>query len=324
VSDALGRWATERAPAILARAEAEAVAALRDALVSAALGGERGAATPAAARSAPAPAAAPAESAAPPSTEAGELLWAYCVLSADHPSPEDVDRVEAAGLAALVRSVPRSEYGEEPLRRNLNDLAWLEQVARSHEAVLEQALATSTIVPLRLCTLYENEQSVRAMLERERDSLRGALELLAGREEWGVKVLVETERLSEAARAESGEPSLEGVGDGGAYMLRRRHERETRDLADALARQVADEIHARLADLAIDCVTRPPQNRELSGHEGEMILNAAYLVDSQRVGDLRATAAQLESEHADVGARVELTGPWPPYNFVPAGTAAIG
>jgi len=87
---------------------------------------------------------------------------------------------------------------------------------------------------------------------------------------------------------------------------------------------VAEEIHARLADLALDSVTRPPQNRDLSGHEGEMILNAAYLVDGRRVDDLRATAGQLESEHANVGARVELTGPWPPYNFVPAGTAAIG
>lgn len=310
--DPLGRWAAERAPALVARAEEEAVSALRDALVSAALGGER-------ARPAP-PTPAP-ETHMP---EPGELLWAYCVLSADDPSPDGVDRIEAAELAALVRSVPRSEYGEEPLRRNLNDLAWLEQVARSHEAVLEQALAAGTIVPLRLCTLYENEESVRAMLERERESLRGALDLLGGREEWGVKVLVAPARLSEAARSESGEPSLEGVGDGGAYMLRRRHERETRELADALARQVAEEIHARLADLALDSVTRPPQNRDLSGHEGEMILNAAYLVDGRRVDDLRATAGQLESEHANVGARVELTGPWPPYNFVPAGTAAIG
>lgn len=318
MSDPLGRWAAERAPALVARAEAEAVAALRDALLAAALRGERPR-SESESESASEPEPAP-----PPATESGELLWAYCVLSADDAGPDDVDRVEAAGLAALVRSVPRSEYGEEPLRRNLNDLAWLERVARSHEAVLEQTLATSTIVPLRLCTLYENEQSVRAMLEREHDSLRGALDLLAGRQEWGVKVLVDPSRLSETARAESGEPSLEGVGDGGAYMLRRRQERETRELADALARQVAEDIHARLNDLALDSVTRPPQNRELSGHEGEMILNAAYLVDSQRVDDLRATAAQLESEHTGVGVRLELTGPWPPYNFVPAGTAAIG
>jgi hypothetical protein len=49
-----------------------------------------------------------------------------------------------------------------------------------------------------------------------------------------------------------------------------------------------------------------------------MLLNAAYLVDADRVGELRALVAELEDRHAAVGARIELTGPWPPYNFVPA------
>ena len=67
----------------------------------------------------------------------------------------------------------------------------------------------------------------------------------------------------------------------------------------------------------------PPQNRELSGHEGEMLLNAAYLVEAQRVADLRERAAELAERHAAVGARIELTGPWPPYNFVPDGEPGV-
>jgi Gas vesicle synthesis protein GvpL/GvpF len=312
VSDELARWAAERAPALRARAEAEAVAALRNALVEAALGERPREERRAVKEPPPAPA------------EPGELLWAYCVLSADAPSPDDVERLEAGGLAVLVKRVPRAEFGEEPLRRNLNDLAWLERVARSHEAVLEQTLARATIVPLRICTLYENEESVRQMLARERDSLRGALELLDGRQEWGAKVLLDSDRLAAEARARTGEPDTEGVGGGGAYMLRRRHEREAREMAETLSRAVAQEAHTRFEVLALDAVTRPSQNRELSGHEGEMVLNAAYLVDAARVDELRELAHELEADHAALGARVELTGPWPPYNFVPAGTAAVG
>jgi hypothetical protein len=166
-----------------------------------------------------------------------------------------VERVEAGGLAALVASVPRAEFGEEPLRRNLNDLQWLERVARSHEAVLERAMATNTIVPLRLCTLYETEGNVRQMLEREGKALRGALARLTGRQEWGVKVLVDPQKLAEEARARTGEDGtldeeLEGLGGGGAYMLRRRQERETREVASALARELAERIHARLEERA--------------------------------------------------------------------------
>jgi hypothetical protein len=319
--DELARWASRRAPELLSRAEAEAVAMLRDALVEAALSR----------RSKPKP--------EPPAPKApavtGDALWTYCVTRAGEPLPGDlrgVDRsapvrVESGDLVALVSSVPLAEFGEEPLRRNLNDLAWLERVARAHEDVLESALATTTIVPLRLCTIYENEDRVRGMLEEERETLIEALEQLEGRQEWGVKLLVDREKLVEAARSRSQEAGdledgLESRAGGGAYMLRRRLERRVREVADALAEEVARDVHARLQDWASDAVTRPPQNRDLSGHEGEMLLNAAYLVQIDRVDGMRDLVAELEDLHRPLGARLELTGPWPPYNFVPRGADA--
>ena len=330
--DGLSRWAADRAPAILAQAEKEAVAVLRDALLAGAMGQRDRGVLPQSADHLRAPAVqAPVPSAGEPAL--GELLWTYCVLRASDPHPRDllgvdgagpVEREEADGVAALVSRVPRAEFGADALRRNLNDLGWLERVARRHEAVIERALATSTIVPLRMCTLYESGDSVRRMLERERTALQRALELLDGRREWAVKVLVDRERVLEAARARSGDASslereFETLGEGGAYMLRRRVDRETRELAEALTTEVADGVHSRLQDWAIDALRLPRQNRELSGHEGEMLLNAAYLVDADRSDELRRLISELEAHHGDLGARIELTGPWPPYNFVPGG-----
>src|SRR5438046_267374 len=151
MADPLARWAAERAPELAARAEAEAVAMLRDALVRAALGERERPQKPAA------PARAPAES-----HEPGELLWAYCVLLA-------------------------------------------------------------------------------------------ALDALAGRQEWGVKVLVDPDKLMAQARDSSEQPDEppESTG-GGAYMLRRRAERRAREVADSLAAELAGQVHARLEDWAID------------------------------------------------------------------------
>jgi hypothetical protein len=263
----------------------------------------------------------------------GDLLWAYCVLRAGEPSPPDiagvsspVGRIEAEGLAVLVSRVPAAEFSAQPLREHLNDLAWLERVARAHEAVLERAFAETTIVPLRMCTLYESTDNVRAMVEREHASLVDALEALDGRQEWGVKLIVDPDRLAEAARASSSdaadfEEQLAGHSAGGAYMLRRRQERHLREVTAALAGHVAEQVHSRLADWATDAVTRPPQNRELSGHEGEMLLNGAYLVEAERVDGLRELISELEEQHRPLGARIELTGPWPPFNFVPTSPA---
>jgi hypothetical protein len=336
VADDLARWAAARAPGLLKGAEEQAMAVLRDALVTAAVG-ERRAAAPSATPSRPARAREP--SAVAPASRPGEIMWAYCVLGADEPVPAglvgvdaagSVERVDAGGLAAVISRVPAEEFGAEPLRANLNDLAWLERVARAHEAVLERALAVATIVPLRMCTLYETEDGVRQMLESEHEAFAAALEHLAGRQEWGVKVLVDPEKLADEARVRSGDVMEYEEGpatstDGGAYMLRRRQERHVREVADALAAGVSEDIHSRLRDWAIDAVTQPPQNRDLSGHEGEMLLNGAYLVDADRVDDLHRLASELQDRHRELGVRLDLTGPWPPYNFASgqgAGTIA--
>src|SRR4030088_730004 len=204
--DELAQWAAEHAPALIERAEAEAVAVLRDALVAAALAEteRRGRIIARMPADAGRPVAAEEES------ERGELLWAYCVLRADDRHPKGLSGVharsevrseESAGLVALVSSVPRAQFASDPLRRNLNDLGWLERVARAHEAVLEATLQTSTIVPLRMCTIYESDESVRQMLDREHDAFAEALGALEGRWEWAVKVLADADRLMEAVRA---------------------------------------------------------------------------------------------------------------------------
>ena len=189
-----------------------------------------------------------------------------------------VERVQEGELAALVSRVPLAEFGEEPLRRNLNDLAWLERVARAHEDVLEHALAATTIAPLRLCTMYESEERVRAMLDGGARLAPRDPRVARGPPGVGVKLLLDPDLVAEEARARSPEAevleaSSRERSEGGAYMLRRRLERHVSEVADSLAAEVASHVHARVQDWAVDAVSRPPQNREVSGHEGDMVLN---------------------------------------------------
>jgi gas vesicle protein GvpL/GvpF len=332
----LEEWARARAPELLKRAEEEAVAELRRALVEAATGGGRRAERSASGPERPAPGSERAPSgperspSGPERPLTGHALWAYCIAHAGHEPPEGLAGVDPAGpverivrgdLAALVSRVPLAEFGEEPLRENLNELDWLERVARAHEDVLEDALTRTPIVPLRLCTIYSDAESVTAMLDRESEHLRETLERLEGRQEWGVKLLVDREALATAAKERSDdvaglEQELAGRSGGGAYMVSRKLDRRLAEVTTELAAELADEVHARLGDWASDSVLNSPQNRDLSGHEGEMLLNAAYLVDARRTDELRDLLAELEDRHRDLGARLELTGPWPPYNFV--------
>src|SRR3954451_21818916 len=135
-----------------------------------------------------------------PADDGAEALWLYGVVAAGRELPEGLHGVaDGRGprlvpdgeLAAVVSAVPLSDFGEQALHENLNDLGWLERMVRAHEAVLEALLAGGAVVPLRVCTIYRGEDQVRALLGARAEELGEALSTLTCRAEWGVKIVAD-------------------------------------------------------------------------------------------------------------------------------------
>ena len=212
-----------------------------------------------------------------------------------------VELVSSGGLAAIVGRVPLEEFGEEPLRRNLERRDWLEATARAHDGVLAEALGRAPLVPLRFGTVYRSEEGVREMLAERATELGEAIERLRGRVELGVKAfLLEPD--------EAGAPPSSGR----EYLLRKKEARATARSAQTEAFESVRALHEHLASLADDSRVNPPQQRELSGRDETMLLNGAYLVG---VAQQPAFSAAVD-EHRDERLELVVTGPWPPYNFV--------
>ena len=217
-----------------------------------------------------------------------------------------VELVPEGDVAALVSVVPADEFGEASLLERLNDRSWLERTAREHEDTLERALARTTVVPFRLCTVYESREHVVEFLSAHGPALAGLLQRLEGRIELGVKAY-----FAGAAAPEPDEPQ-----SGREYLLRRQREREAAEAAARFKAESAQASHEVLAAAAEEARANPPQPPELSGRADEMLLNGAYLVRRDD-GRLAEAVAELESRFGPRGVTYELTGPWPPYNFVP-------
>jgi hypothetical protein len=238
-------------------------------------------------------------------------------------APVRVVTSEATGLQALVSDVPLEQFGDDALKRNLNDLPWLSAAALRHEGTVEAAMAETTLVPVRMCTMFRDDDGVREMLARDEPTLAAALGRLRDAHEWGVKVIADIDAFAAAVRRDETRAHARpdpATGEGAGYFAALRRDRATREeVAGELDRR-ARQIHDAVAAIATDVRLHPPSNRELSGYEGEMVLNGAYLVPGERTDDLRALTRSLADRHRGDGLTVELTGPWPPYNFsMPAG-----
>lgn len=269
------------------------------------------------------------ESPPPADSPAGVAWWAYCVTwaedamgaAAGQDGVEPGTQVEAVcegELAALVSSVPLAEYDDERLRAHLEDLAWVERIARSHEQVLDAALRDATVVPLRLCTLYRSTEGVQQLLRENRAELREALIQVAGCVEWGVKVFADPNAPAREDAMDIGGAERRGA----AYLLRRQNERALAERAGEVRARCAQVVHQQLGALARAATSNPPQRPEVHGRELTMVLNGAYLVERDRVAEVQAAVGGLQEEWSPLGFVIELTGPWPAYNFV-FGTAGM-
>lgn len=216
--------------------------------------------------------------------------------------------VERGPLAAIVSEVPLDEFEEAALRERLNDRDWLEANARAHEDVLGSFLDAG-VVPLRFGTIYRDREEVERLLDERGDSFAAALARVAGRVELGVKVWADRGRLLQA-RAGEGAPA-----SGRSYLEQRLRARELASSAAERLAEVVRDAHETLSGLAVDGVLNRPQPSELTGRREEMILNGAYLVDASDTSVADAVR-RLQEAYRDLGVVFEVTGPWPPHNFV--------
>ena len=225
-----------------------------------------------------------------------------------------VERVTQGEVSALVSRVDLDQFDEQPLREHLADMAWVEQTARRHQLVLDAVLAQCTPIPMRLCTLYTNEDALREMLEREQDNLSSALHELSGKLEWGVQVFASGKRTAAAS-------AVPGSASGTAYLQNKLAARTADEHQLADIERVLEQLHAELCDIAVACRLGVPQRPEVSVRDAPMVLNAFYMVASEQRESFRMRVAELHDELAAQGIELQLTGPWAPYNFV---TATLG
>jgi len=130
--------------------------------------------------------------------------------------------IDAGGRLWLVAAdAPLEQYGEKPIERGLKDLAWVSSVAIPHEAIVEHLVKNgSTVVPMKLFTLFRTDESALEHVARQRKRIDRLIERIGGREEWGLRVLLDEVAALRRAREEA--QAVASGAPGTAFLLRRR------------------------------------------------------------------------------------------------------
>ena len=231
-------------------------------------------------------------------------------------------------IQAVVSKVSLREFGREALEARANDTEWLIAKACAHENILETVSAARALIPMRFCNIYNSEGRVREMLAQYYDDFVTNLARLEGKREWGIKIYCDESRLADGIerisdRVKELKAEMATKSSGAAYILRKKLDAATSEEIERASNECAQRSHDRLSSHAAQSTLTALRDRQLTGRRDEMILNGAYLVVEGQLAVFRGELERLQGDYGDLGFSFEMTGPWPPYNFVTIGSGDV-
>lgn len=250
--------------------------------------------------------------------------YLYCLVSAEKaPSlksapaglpgagrPRTIDA--GKGLWLVAADAPLERYGEGPIEKGLQDLAWVSSVAVPHEAVIEHLARAGTVLPMKLFTLFRSDARALEHVAKQRRRIDRLFERIEGREEWGLRVTLDELSALEKARGEA-QKTVEKGSPGAAFLQRKKREHDAARELVQNARDRADALYEQLAARADDARRRPPPPGEIGKR---VLLDAAFLLRRPKAKAFQTAVRAQAKALAGLGYQLTLTGPWPPYNFV--------
>jgi hypothetical protein len=228
--------------------------------------------------------------------------------------------VSALYLYAVLRQEPREALGhglgDEPLR--LVRCGSLVAVAgpvdkappidaaslRGHDHTLRRlADLVDAVLPVRFCTVVDDENALADLLVPRSAELGEALELVAGREQMTLRLYGERPLID----TEPPRPAGADGGPGTRYLTERLRQERRLDATPEVAA-----LRRALASLVVD--------ERVERHDTPPLLASLYHLVER--GTSPRYLAALAAARADLGDLVARpSGPWPPYAFAPGAVA---
>lgn len=222
--------------------------------------------------------------------------------------------LDAGPIAAVFSRLCSTEYGEAAWRAHAEDARWLTEIAVEHQRVLDEIVEDADVLPLRLPAMYRDEAHLHDVLVAHQTLFCAALDAIHDHVEWGVQLFADRAPApAEQPRPTSGRDFF----DQRARAAAARRDEQTR--RDGLVR----DAYASLADVARQSVVNTPQDPALTGRREPMLLNSAHLVCRRHRDFFFAAIDELRGRLAPAGISVQVSGPWPPYNFVALGAEEL-
>jgi hypothetical protein len=233
-----------------------------------------------------------------------------------------VQAICTANIAAVCSQTPLAEFHAAPVCDREPDLQWLIPRACRHEAVIEEVMERSPVLPVRFGALFSSPFAVQSVMARQSAEIDRFLDYAAEKQEWAVKGYLSAKTakawLLEAEPSWAARRRALAAAPGKRYFQEKQLDVAAQREIRRWGRQATAEILDALQGAAVEAKALKPQPTQLSGKADEMALNLAFLLAKERVEEFRTRVDSLARRYVERGLALECTGPWPPFSFCPS------
>ncbi len=238
------------------------------------------------------------------------MAWyAYCIIEqqafqgetrARRPFP--IENLKGIG-AAQVFGYPSGEFAVIVSEYDRGSGSLDQRAVLDHARVVSECFRNTTVLPFRFGTVFDNDEALRRAVRANRKAFVESVSKLRGKAEMHLKLLIKDGSLREAMT----DIELPAT-TGGEYLTKlrekaaRQRERQTR------ARAISVQVHKLFNPLDEDVCCKKVDS-------GGMLIDIAHLIDHKSIEKYQNRYTTVGKHLKDI--EVQLSGPWPPYHFMP-------
>src|ERR1035437_9009445 len=218
-------------------------------------------------------------------------LYLFCFARSDAvrdvqgPAAEDPSSLailrHSPDLCSVIGEVRREEFCGPEAEVHMQQLSWVAPRAVRHEAVIEEVMAHSPVLPARFGTLFSSAKALTEFVDRHRETITLFLQRVADHGEWSVKGWFDRKQAQPAlisASLAAQQERLSNLPPGTRHFaeqrLRRDIERELSTWLDQTCRTIATALTSYASDFR-ECLVTPVAHSESGTAE---VLNWAFLL----------------------------------------------
>ena len=204
-------------------------------------------------------------------------------------------------IAAVVSNSPIAKYSIS--RENM----------LAHEKAIEEVMKGYTVLPVRFCTIAEDEEKVKKILKKEYDKFKDLLDKIKDKKELGLKAIFKEEVIYKEIleKYEDIKNLKEAIAPKSPELTYYQRMEIGRMVEAALQKEkeiYKEDILNTLSPLALEVKTN-------NTYGERMIINAAFLVEKDREAEFDQKVNELDVKYGKK-IKFKYVGTLPPFNFI--------